>query len=238
MRQLARHSPDPRHRSGEDGAASRIIADDRFRHHGGPGPTSASSRPRRGPAPALRGGADECNGPDPSAPGGVGADRVLTRAAAPPTCAFTSSRSRSSPLAGGRGGPPDPTRTGCSDVCSSEAGRLGIPPVLQAVARVPLTASCGVPAARWDGLGVAGFVRFQQPSPPGLLLMRWLLCTSTGSLVDVADTAVLVLAAGVNAANGGADPLVGRRESAASPGQRGSRCRCGRRACWRSKSVV
>jgi hypothetical protein len=88
------------------------------------------------------------------------------------------------------------------------------------------------------GVRVAPYVRLQQPSAPGLLLVRWLLRTSSSSLVDGADTAALLLAAGLNLANGEADGVRWRRHSAGSPGQRDSRCGVGRRDCWRSEGGV
>ena len=81
-------------------------------------------------------------------------------------------------------------------------------------------------------------VRLGKRSPTGSAPTSWLLRTSTGSLVDGADTAALLLAAGVNLANGGAERPGRRRLSADRPGQSGSRCCVGRRGSWRSVARV
>jgi hypothetical protein len=52
-------------------------------------------------------------------------------------------------------------------------------------------------------------VRLGKRSSPRSTPTSWLLRTRTGSLVDGGDTAALLLAAGVNLANGGADEPVG-----------------------------
>jgi hypothetical protein len=48
----------------------------------------------------------------------------------------------------------------------------------------PAVGELRVPAARRDGSSVAGFVRLRKRSSPGSPPTSWLLCTSTGSLVD------------------------------------------------------
>jgi hypothetical protein len=87
-------------------------------------------------------------------------------------------------------------------------------------------------------LRVAACVRLRKRSSPGSLPTSWLLRTSTGSLDDGADTAALLLAAGVNLANGGVDTARRRRQSAASPGRTRSHCRVGRRDSCRSKRAA
>jgi hypothetical protein len=85
---------------------------------------------------------------------------------------------------------------------------------------------------------VAPYVRKRQPATAASKSTWWLLRTNTGSLVDGADTAALLLAADVNLANGGADPTRRRRQSVASPARTGSHRRVGRRDSCRSGPVM
>ena len=81
--------------------------------------------------------------------------------------------------------------------------------------------------AQWDGRGVTGFVRKQQPTTAGSASTGGCFAPTPAVWPTAPTLAALLLDARVSLANGGADRPGEQRQSAASPRQTGNRCRAG-----------